>query len=178
MEGAIVRPLFGLWLVHCSRLFCIICRPPPTSYSWAVPNARFTSQASVLLPNSPLSHLYVSARKEASDAHILSRCLILSPSWQSPHSSPLGKRLLHITNTCGSVTCARNRRLVLRRPFGKVAFIQFVRIQRVMPPVPREHPTWLAPSVEGKGTFHRGGAPGRVTDGSQDRHSSGVLKAR
>ena len=150
MEGAIVRPLFGLWLVHCSRLFCIICRPPPTSYSWAVPNARFTSQASVLLPNSPLSHLYVSARKEASDAHILSRCLILSPSWQSPHSSPLGKRLLHITNTCGSVTCARNRRLVLRRPFGKVAFIQFVRIQRVMPPVPREHPTWLAPSVEGK----------------------------
>jgi len=125
MEGAIVRPLFGLWLVHCSRLFCIICRPPPTSYSWAVPNARFTSQASVLLPNSPLSHLYVSARKEASDAHILSRCLILSPSWQSPHSSPLGKRLLHITNTCGSVTCARNRRLVLRRPFGKVAFIQF-----------------------------------------------------
>ena len=32
-------------------------------------------------------------------------------------------------------------------------FVQFVRIQRVMPPVPEKHFTWLAPSVEGKELF-------------------------
>jgi len=35
----------------------------------------------------------------------------------------------------------------------KSQFIQLVGIQRVAPPVPGEHPTWLAPSVEGKELF-------------------------
>ena len=36
------------------------------------------------------------------------------------------------------------------RKLVKSAFVQLVHIQYVVPPVPGEHPTWLAPSVEGK----------------------------
>jgi len=32
-------------------------------------------------------------------------------------------------------------------------FIQLVQVQRIVSPVPEKHPTWLAPSVEGKELF-------------------------
>jgi hypothetical protein len=76
----------------------------------------------------------------------------------------------------------RLQRIKWLRKEARSLNFQLILAQQVPRPVPGEHPTWLAPSVEGKelciGPRLWCNYVRQSAGGSQDRHSSGALKAR